>query len=161
MNINEEIKATILNNVSESQEVNEIKTLAKRYGSVCDENILIGLRNTLLVKSKRDEATGRLTGNVKVDSSRLRDFYFSVLSQNVRGQSIRNESFRFVKQLLNLRQDIEIEFITGRDRAGVPFVSVKDMVFRNFRDRISILEKMIINSVKGVLDGKQDYSKVR
>ena len=160
-NINDEIKTEILNNVEESSELNEVKTLALRYGSVCHQNILRGLQNNLFVRSKFDKDAGRLTGNVKIDASRVRDFYFSVLSHNVRSQSIRNESFRFVRELLNFRQDIEIEFIAGKDRAGIPFISVKDMVYRNFRETVSILEKMIINSVKGVLDGKQNYTEVR
>jgi hypothetical protein len=160
-NINDEIKNSILDNVEESQEIDEIKKIAVRYGSLCHQNILTGLRNTILVKSNRDNVTERLTGTVKLDASRLKDFLFSVLSQNVRGQSIRNPDFRFVKEMLNLRQDCEIQFIFGEDRDGNSFVSVKDMVYRDRIGKITIIEKIIISSVKGVLNREKEGSKIR
>jgi hypothetical protein len=160
-NINYEIKNSILDNVEESQEIDEIKKIALRYGSLCHQNILTGLRNTILVKSNRDNVTERLTGTVKVDASRLKDFLFSTLSQNVRGQSIRNPHFIFVKELLNLRQDGEIQFISGEGRDGNSFVSVKDMIYRDRIGKITILEKIIISAVKGVLNDENNHSKVR
>ena len=159
-NINDEIKNSILDNVTESRDLDEIAKIAVRYGSLCHQNIITALRNTILVKSNREDVSGRVTGTVKVDSSKLKDFLFSTLSQNVRGQSIRNPDFKFVKELLNLRQDCEIQFISGEGRDGNSFVSVKDMIYRDRIGKITIIEKIIISTVKGVLEREKECSKI-
>ena len=147
------IKLEILTAVSASSEIDEVKHLASRFNSADHRHIVEGLRQTMSVKYNRDKDTGRLTGTVKVQASKLKSYLFSILSQLVRGQAIRNPQFKFVKELLNLRRDVNISFMSGIDRAGQPFVEVKDTVQREFRDTVSILEKIIISTVKEILYG--------
>jgi hypothetical protein len=153
--LNDIIKIEILTAISESREIAEVKTLADRFNSLCHKNIIEGLRQTLSVKYNRDRETDRLSGSVKVNASKLKDVLFSILSQNVRGQSIRNPQFKFVKELLNLRQDVNIGFMSGIDREGRSFIQVKDSVQREFRDTVTILEKIIISTVKEILNGQK------
>jgi hypothetical protein len=153
--LNDIIKIEILTAISESREICEVKTLAERFNSVCHKNIIDGLRQTLSVKYRKDKETDRLSGSVKVNASKLKDVLFSILSQNVRGQAIKNPNFKFVKEILNLRQDVNVGFMSGIDREGQSFVQVKDSVQREFRDTVTILEKIIISTVKEILSGQR------
>ena len=153
--LNDIIKIEILTAISESREIAEVKSLADRFNSLCHKNIIDGLRQTLSVKYSKYTETDRLSGSVKVNASKLKDVLFSVLSQNVRGQAIKNPNFKFVKELLNLRRDINISFMSGTDREGQQFVQVKDSVQREFRDTITILETIIISTVKEILNGER------
>jgi hypothetical protein len=156
--MNDIIKIEILTAISESREIAEVKILADRFNSVCHKNIIEGLRQTLSVKYRRDNDTDCLSGAVKVNASKLKDVLFSVLSQNVRGQAIKNYQFKFVKELLNLRRDINISFMSGTDRDGKSFIQVKDAIQREFRDSVTILEKIIISTVKEILSGQRQAS---
>ena len=153
--LNDIIKIEILTAISESREISEVKNLADRFNSVCHKNIIDGLRQTLSVKYIKDKETDRLTGSVKVNASKLKDVLFSILSQNGRGQAIKNPNFKFVKEILNLRQDVNVGFMSGVDREGRSFIQVKDSVQREFRDTVTILEKIIISTVKEILNGQR------
>ena len=151
--INEDIKQKIIETVKQSSDLQTVADLSRRFNSSCDRQIVTGLERFLTVTLTKDTRAD-ISGTVKLNCGRLKDFLFSVLSQNVRSKAIRDSKFKFVRELLNFKQDIDISFGLYGDA-----VSVKDQNQREFRDYITILEKLIIQTVKESLHDKTTSTK--
>ena len=153
--ITEDIKNKIIDTVRQSSDLQTVSDLSRRFNSSCHRQIVTGLERFLTVTLTKDTRAD-LSGYVKLNSGRLKDFLFSVLSQNVRTKAIRDTKFKFVRELLNYKQDINISFGLYGD-----VVSVKDQNQRYFRDHVTILERLIIQTVKETLNAQTTCSKNR
>ena len=153
--ITEDIKNEIIQTVKQSSDLQIVADLSRRFNSSCDTQIITALERFITVTLTKDTRAD-ISGIVKLNSGRLKDFLFSVLSQNIRSKAIRDSNFKFVRELLNYKQDINMSFALYGD-----LVSLTDQTQKEFRDSITILEKLIIQTVKEKLNEQTSYSKNR